>query len=80
METTDILSKITAIIADTNGVEASSIKPTDNFRSDLDFDSLDSVEFSMQVETEFNVKFTDDEMVGIVTVQDAVDLVGKKLA
>jgi acyl carrier protein len=42
-------------------------------------DSLDLVEFVMMIEQEFKILITNEEIAGIVTVEDVLKLVNKKL-
>jgi len=42
-------------------------------------DSLDLVEFVMMIEQEFKIVVTNEEIAGIVTVEDVLKLVNKKL-
>lgn len=42
-------------------------------------DSLDLVEFIMMIEQEFKIVITNEEIAGIVTVEDVLNLVNKKL-
>jgi len=42
-------------------------------------DSLDVVEFVMMTEQEFNIVITNEEIATIVTVEDVLKLVNKKL-
>lgn len=75
----EILEKVIAIVADKNDMAPETITAESRFREDLGIDSLDQVEMVMELEDKFNVKFSDEEMEGISTVQDAVKLVEKKL-
>lgn len=49
-----------------------------NLSSDLGFDSLDTVEFILALEKEFNTTYNDDEYTSLTTVKDFVDLIEKK--
>ena len=42
-------------------------------------DSLDIVELVMMIEQEFNILITNEEIAGIVTVEDVLKLVNKKI-
>lgn len=42
-------------------------------------DSLDVVEFVMMIEQEFKIVITNEEIAGIVTVEDVLNLVNSKL-
>lgn len=60
-------------------VEESAVVPEANFGDDLDADSLDLVELVMALEEEFNVEVPEEELEGVETVQQAYDIVTKKL-
>lgn len=54
---------------------------TSRFVEDLSLDSLDKVEMAMQVEEEFRLDLTDDQVAKIETVQQLVDAIeGRKVA
>ena len=64
--------RVLAVDADKVTLEAS-------FADDLDADSLDLVELVMALEDEFDVSIEEEELEGIGTVAQAVDLVRSKL-
>ncbi len=53
--------------------------PDARFSEDLDADSLDLVEAVLALEEEFGVSIPEDEMEGVKTVGQAVDLVATKV-
>ena len=60
------------------GAEADAITPDATFES-LDVDSLDLVELAQIVEDEYGVQLKGEDMEGVTTVRQAVDLVMSKL-
>ncbi len=68
----DISNKVTQIIVDKLGVEASEVTPEASFTNDLGADSLDTVELIMEFEKEFNVSIPDDQAENIGTVGQAI--------
>ena len=58
-------------------VDADTITPTTNMRTDLDIDSLDLVEFVSEVEDHFGIMIPQDSLEGIQTVGDFTELVEK---
>jgi acyl carrier protein len=60
------------------GVEATDISRDSTFE-DLDVDSLDLAELSQIIEDEYGVQLKGEDMEGIKTVRQAVDLVMSKL-
>jgi acyl carrier protein len=68
----EIKSKITTIIVDKLGVDASAVQPEADFSNDLGADSLDKVEFIMDVEKEFDISIPDEEAEKLQTVGQAI--------
>lgn len=68
-----IAERVSEIIIDKLGVEASEITNEASFTNDLGADSLDTVELIMEFEKEFNISIPDDKAEGIQTVGDAID-------
>jgi len=52
------------------GVDQDKITSETNLHNDLNADSLDVVELVMELEEEFDINITDEDMVGIATVGD----------
>ncbi len=63
------------IIADTLGVNISTVRPEKRFVVDLGADDLDMVELCMRFESHFNIEIPDDVVESISTVQEAIRLV-----
>ena len=70
-----IEERVTAIIVDKLGVNASEVKPEATFAQDLGADSLDTVELIMEFEKEFGITIPDDKAEGITTVGDAISYI-----
>lgn len=68
----EIFNKIAGMIADNFEVDQSSITKETNFTNDLDADSIDLVEFILQLEDEFGSEIPDEDAEKIKTVGDAV--------
>lgn len=76
-----IFEKIRALIADQFGIDEESITMDTNVLEDLEADSLDIVELSMAIETEFNLdEMKEEDLKGLRTVGDLVDIVSKNIA
>jgi len=74
----DIRSVMKAIVADKFDKDESDITDDMSFSNDLGADSLDYVEFIVELEKHFNIVILDDEADKIVTVGDAIAyVVGK---
>lgn len=68
----NVAEKVTGIIVDKLGVDASEITPEASFANDLGADSLDTVELIMEFEKEFNISIPDEAAEKIVTVGDSI--------
>jgi acyl carrier protein len=62
------------------GIEADKITPQADLQSDLGLDSLDTVEMTVGLEDRFGIEIPDSELEGVKTVNDAVELIDKKVA
>lgn len=67
--------KVKEIVVDKLGVDAAKVTPTAAFVNDLGADSLDVVEFVMEVEKEFGITIPDEEAGKLLTVGDAVKFI-----
>ncbi len=61
-------------------IDISTIKPEANLRDDVNINSIGLLYMAMAIEEEFGIKFTNDDFIGIATVQDVVNTIEKKLA
>jgi acyl carrier protein len=64
--------KVKDIVVDKLGVDPAKVTESAAFMNDLGADSLDTVEFIMEVEKEFGITIPDEEAGKITTVGDAV--------
>ena len=64
--------KVKKIVADKLGVDETKVTEAAAFVNDLGADSLDVVEFVMEVEKEFDITIPDEEAAKLTTVGDAV--------
>ena len=76
--------RVKNIVADKLGVEEAQVVSSASFMNDLDADSLDLVELIMAFEEEFStddspVEISDEDAENILTVQDALDFLTKKV-
>ncbi|WEV70327.1 acyl carrier protein [Lactobacillus sp. ESL0785] len=70
-----IFTKIRDILADNFEISQDKITKETNFTKDLDADSIDLVEFILQLEDEFGAEISDDDAEKIQTVGDAVQYI-----
>ena len=74
-----IQTKVTEIIVEKLGVEASAVKNEACFTNDLGADSLDTVELIMEFEKAFDTSIPDDEAEKIQTVGEAIAYLEKNV-
>lgn len=67
-----IAQKVTEIIVEKLGVDASEVTKEASFANDLGADSLDTVELIMEFEKVFNISIPDEAAEKIVTVGDSI--------
>lgn len=72
---TEIEQKVKEIIVDKLGVDESKVTMDANFISDLNADSLDTVDLIMEFEKEFDITIPDEDTGKISTVGEAVKYV-----
>lgn len=75
MEKQQVFDKIAQLLAERFNVAADSITSDTNFQNDLQADSIDMVEFELELEDDFGAEIPDEEAVKIQTVGQAVDYI-----
>lgn len=75
MERNQVVERVREIAALQGGVDLHEVSPRTRLEDDLGYDSLDRIEFAMQVEETFAVDIPDDAAEQVHTVEEAVDLV-----
>lgn len=73
----DVEERVKKIIMDHFDVEEDKVTDGTKIIEDLEADSLDRVELMMAFEEEFDTEIPEGPADLVVTVQDAIDLVGK---
>ncbi|KRL00724.1 acyl carrier protein [Liquorilactobacillus capillatus] len=71
----EIFDKIAKIIHDRFELELDKITPSLTFASDLDADSIDIVEFVLELEETFDAEIPDEDAEKLVTVGDVVSYI-----
>lgn len=74
-----VLADVRAMASQHCDVAAEMIRECDHFENDLGFDSLDLVEFTMEIEEHFEIDVPDDAAGELRTVRAVVDGVGELL-
>ncbi len=75
MEKQQVFNKIAQLLAERFNVAADSITSDTNFQNDLQADSIDMVEFELELEDDFGAEIPDEEAAKIQTVGQAVDYI-----
>ena len=75
MERDEALTAIREVAVEVLSVQPESVVETARFAEDLDADSLDLVELVMGLEERFDVSIPEEDLEGVATVGNAVDLV-----
>lgn len=78
MEREEALVVIRDVAVEVLSVEPDAVVEGARFKEDLDADSLDLVELVMGLEEKFDVSIPEEDLEGVATVGQAVDLVLKK--
>ena len=76
----EVLSAIQGVAVEVLSVEPSQVTEEARFKEDLEADSLDLVELVMALEEGFDISVPEEDLEGVATVGQAVDLVLAKVA
>ncbi|HVM12059.1 MAG TPA: acyl carrier protein [Actinomycetota bacterium] len=79
MERQEVEERVRKVLAEQLSVDLEKVTPDARFEEDLDADSLDLVEAVLGLEEELGVDIPEEEMEGIKTVGQAIDLAMGKL-
>ncbi|HEY2585141.1 MAG TPA: acyl carrier protein [Tepidisphaeraceae bacterium] len=71
----EVSRRVFELAAEHGGVEVSRITPDTHFVNDLNFDSLSAVEFTMDIEDEFEIAVPDDDATKFQTAGQVVEYV-----
>lgn len=77
MSKEEIFNKIAAILADRFELDADQITENLNFKEDLNADSIDIVEFVLELEDTFGAEISDEDAEKLTTVADAVNYISE---
>ena len=75
----EILTRITQVLVKTFELEETSVTPSARLYTDLDLDSLDAIDLAVKLKAETGIKLKEQEMKGIRTVSDIVDVIYRNL-
>ena len=72
-----MFEKVSKMLAEQLGIDASTIRPEQEVVKDLGADSLDVVELMMALEDEYGITLPENDVENVKTVQDIVDMMEK---
>jgi len=75
----EIFNRLRDLLVEGFELRDEQIVPTARLIDDLELDSLDLVDFAVRLEQRVDLEIAEDELKGIKTVQDIVDLAYQKL-
>ncbi|GAK46911.1 acyl carrier protein [Secundilactobacillus oryzae JCM 18671] len=78
MSREEIFNKIASILAERFEIDKSTITEQLNFKNDLDADSIDFVEFVLELEDTFNAEISDEDAENLNTIGEVVDYIANK--
>jgi acyl carrier protein len=73
-----MFNEIKDVLVNAIHVDPALVTPEAKLREDLDIDSLSAVELALELESAFNIRIEDEELVKLLTVQDVVNVVSAK--
>ena len=77
---TQIFNKVSEIVADHFDIDRAKITDDLNLKTDLDADSIDFVEFVLELEDTFNAEIADDDAEKLSTIGEVVDYIDQHTA
>jgi acyl carrier protein len=79
MDRDEALGALREVAVEVLSVEPDAVSEDARFKEDLDADSLDLVELVMGLEERFDISVPEEDLEGVATVGQAVDLVLSKV-
>ena len=77
--TQNLEQRVIELAAEQVGADPTKVTLQHHFVNDLNYDSLDRMEFAMQLEEEFELRVADEDLDPVQTVGDAAELVKRAL-
>ena len=77
---TEIFNKVSEIVADHFDVDRAKITDDLNLKTDLDADSIDFVEFVLELEDTFGEEINDEEAEKLIKIGEVVDYMAEHTA
>jgi acyl carrier protein len=73
-----MFNEIKDVLVNAIHVDPALVTPEAKLREDLDIDSLSAVELALELESAFDIRIEDEELIKLLTVQDVVNVVSAK--
>ncbi len=73
-----MFEQVKEALVDSLNIDENDIELTSSLKEDLDIDSIDAVELSLDLEEKFDVELSDEELAALKTVEDIVNLIESK--
>lgn len=80
MAAINLEKEIISILSEISSVDESDIKPETDLAKDLDIDSIKAIEITVAIEKKFKISVRDEDVPKIMTLRQAVELVGQLVA
>lgn len=74
-----IFEKVRKVIAEHLGINEAEVELNSKFQEDLGVDSLDIFEIAMELEEEFELEISNEDLEGIKTIGNLVDYISSKV-
>ena len=75
----EIFERVRTILVDSFELDLQSVHPTAHLMEDLDLDSIDAIDMAVAIESETGIDVSEAELRSLRIVQDAVDLIHRRL-
>ncbi len=79
MEIQEIREIVKQAINKVTGVDVAAISDSASYEQDLGLDSLSILEIAVDIESQFKIQATDEELAAIQTIDDTVNLVRRRM-
>ena len=73
----EIMRIIGEILTEDYGISPEQVEPTAKLVEDLDLDSIELVEFALELEAHFNIEVPDDALAALMTLQQVAEKVAE---
>ncbi len=80
MSENDIAKKITEALAGYIKNKSIKVEGSSQLREELGLDSMDTIELVFQLEENFNIQISDDDIMGLKTLDDVVQYIEKRVS